>query len=417
MKIWINKKTIGGILLGAVLVLLFFSKTIYTYYLPEVTAVKPGNGTLSKVEVGYGTVRWAEADTIYIPEAGTIGAIYVGEGEYIEAGGPLFAMEYDMDENEWNLLETENSIKKLQAEQQDLENKIQLANQPDAETLNVRQSLAQAEHYLNAAAALYEIGSLSARDFNEARNEVNYLRLKLENLNVQAAENMQSLQLQMEQTRLEIENLAISEARYKKIQAIHHDEIVITALQSGMVISVEIAKGEKVLKDSPAITVGAGDEYDLECSVALENNFITVGDNCKLSNSSHQIQGVITSVKPDAAEKIVTIRFSAEGVTAGETLEILFQKQSATNYILVPNAAVCQDSDGYYLKQIKRRDGIMGKEYYLARVDVYIGDADDQNTVIVQGVTFFEPVLLYSNKTAVTGDVVLLKNAGDFFEE
>ena len=76
---------------------------------------------------------------------------------------------------------------------------------------------------------------------------------------------------------------------------------------------------------------------------------------------------------------------------------------------------MCQDSNGYYLKQIKRKDGIMGKEYYLARIDIYIGDSDSQNTVIVQGVTFFEPVLLYSNKTAVIGDVVLLKNAGDFF--
>ena len=59
----------------------------------------------------------------------------------------------------------------------------------------------------------------------------------------------------------------------------------------------------------------------------------------------------------------------------------------------------------------------MGKEYYLERIDVYIGDSDSNHTAIASGVTFFEPVVLSSNKTAVTKDVVLLKNAGDFFEE
>jgi len=47
--------------------------------LPEATAVKPYNGQLSKIEVGYGTVRWARVDSIYITEAGIVGEMYVQE--------------------------------------------------------------------------------------------------------------------------------------------------------------------------------------------------------------------------------------------------------------------------------------------------------------------------------------------------
>lgn len=381
MKTWTNKKMVGGVLLGLMFLLIFFSKTLYTYHLPEVTAVKPHNGKLSKVEVGYGTVQWAVVDSIYIPEEGKVGEIYVHEGEYVEAGQKLFAMEYDNDENEWKLQEIENNRKILQTELHGIENKLEVAGQ-----------------YLNAAKTLHDFDSISTMELNEARRDA------------------RSLHLELEEKRLELEKLAILEEPYKKTQAIYL-EMVITAPSDGMLISSQIVKGEKVAKDSLAMTIGTGNEYILECPVSLTNNFVITGDNCSLSNSSHQVKGVITSVLPLEEQKIVRIRFTADQVTAGETFEVLFQKQSETNYILVPNAAVCQDGNGYYLKQLKRREGIMGKEYYLERIDIYIGDFDSNYTAIVSGVTFFEPVVLSSNKTAVTKDVVLLKNAGDFFEE
>lgn len=416
MKTWMNKKTIGGVFLALILLLTFFSKTIYTYHLPEVTAVKPANGKLSKVETGYGTVKWAEGNSIYIPAQGVVDTIYVNEGEYVEAGQVLFSMKYDREENDWKLLEIENTIKRLELEQLDIENRIESAKSPDAEALKAQQSLTEAKKYLEAANALYEIGSVSAQELNETRNEVNYLTLKLKNLTKEKAENAISLQHELDQKKLELENQNILKGPYNKLQEIHRENTVMTAPEGGMVISFPIAKGEKVQKDTLAATLGTGNEYYLECPVSLENNYIITGDTCTLSNPSHQVKGTVSSILPTEQEKIVKIRFTADNVTAGETFEVLFQKESETTYILVPNAAVCQDNDGYYLKQIKRREGMMGKEYYLDRIDIYIGDSDSKHTVVVQGVTFFEPVLLFSDKTAVTGDVVLLKNVGDFFE-
>jgi len=85
--------------------------------------------------------------------------------------------------------------------------------------------------------------------------------------------------------------------------------------------------------------------------------------------------------------------------------------------VLVPNGALNQDNDGYFVNQIKRRDGILGEEYYLERLDVYIGDSDSKNTAILQGITFFEPIALISDQPIAPGDVISVSNVGDFFEK
>jgi hypothetical protein len=95
---------------------------------------------------------------------------------------------------------------------------------------------------------------------------------------------------------------------------------------------------------------------------------------------------------------------------------ITFEKTSAASFVLVPTASINQDSNGYFLYRIKRRKGIMGEEYYVDRLDVFLGDSDYRNTAVIRGITFFEPLVLGSDKMLSPGIPVSLKNQGDFFE-
>ncbi len=417
MKNWMSKQKIGIIFLAAIMLLTFFSKTIYTWHLPEVTAVLPQKGQLSKAETGYGTVTWAMKDSIYIPEEGTVGELFVLEGEYVKAGQPLLSMVYDREENDRKLRELENKRIEIRNEIENIEIKTAAAERPDAELLNARQLALEAEKNLNAAQIIHAAGGVSDQELREAGNELGYRRLKLENMTREAAEQKELLRLELEAKKLELTNLALQEEPCKKTQDIHDNQVVLTAPADGMLISLPAVAGQKAAKDVLAAEIGTGNEYVLECPVSLENDFVVPGDTCSLSNSSHQVKGVVSAVQPTQQQKIVRIRFSADNVTAGETFEVLFRKQGEAAYTLVPNAAINKDDKGYYLKQIKRREGMMGKEYYLDRLDIYIGDSDTQNTAVIQGITFFEPVLLSSNKAAKAGDTVILKNAGDFFEK
>lgn len=403
--------------MAAMVVLMFFSKTIYTWHLPKVTAALPKQGQLSKVETGYGTVRWAASDAVYIPEAGTVEEILALEGEYVTAGQPLMQIGYDRDENDRKVAELANNRAAIENEIHRLQVRIAAAERPDAELLNTRQAVSEAEKDLHAAQVIYEVGGVSEQELRQAGNELNYQRLKLENMLREAAEQQEMLRLELAAKELELNNLVLQEASYLQTQEVHNTQTILTAPSDGMLWELPVSAGDKVGIDTLAARIGTGNEYILECPVALENDFIAPGDSVSLSNASHEITGVVAGVLPDQQQKTVRIRFTADDVAAGETFEVLFRKQATTSYTLVPNAAINRDNSGYYLKQVKRREGIMGREYYLERQDIYIGDSDAQNTAVIQGITFFDPVLVASDKTADAGDTIILENAGDFFEK
>jgi len=163
-------------------------------------------------------------------------------------------------------------------------------------------------------------------------------------------------------------------------------------------------------------SIGVGREFTVECSVSLDNNFVSPGDTCELSNASHVLSGTVRQVKPSVQGKTVIIAVASDDVAEGETFDITFEKNSAASFTLVPNSAINQDNDGYFLYVIKRRKGIMGEEYYLERLNIFLGDSDHQNTAVIRGITFFEPIVLTSNKALSAGMTVSLKNPEDFFE-
>ena len=189
------------------------------------------------------------------------------------------------------------------------------------------------------------------------------------------------------------------------------------------------------------VTCGVTGAYEVLCKASLDNNFIMVGDTCKLENSSMYIEGTVTKITPKDQVKEITVFVSANNqqseeaeaeknmlrkfgrqsfgdindITAGETFDITFEKESTGSYTLVPNGTLNMDSNGYFLYQVKQRNGILGKEYYAEKLRVYIGDSDTDNTVITSGIVFFEPIVSLSDKGFSEGDVVKLKNEGDFF--
>lgn len=66
---------------------------------------------------------------------------------------------------------------------------------------------------------------------------------------------------------------------------------------------------------------------------------------------------------------------------------------------------------------MKQQKGLLGKEYYVAKLRVYIGDNDADYTVVTEGITFFEPIVVQFDKELKEGDTVVLENEGDFFKE
>ena len=425
----LDKKTVGAFVFGLLVLLLFFSKTIYTYNMPEVTGTKPTRGSLSKIEISSGIAVWAETETIYAAAAGAVGKVFVREGDHVEEGDVLFEMDFDVAAAQRRYAEIGNNMGKLVAEIQGLESRMNIILEALAGDYSVSQEAAGFEttRSLSGQAGLiaieleraalslqntrvsYEVGSQSRNDLFNAENNLKSLFYKYE---AEVEELKRTLALK----RIDLENLRLSRETAAEILRDYRNYAVIRAPAAGTVVDLSAERGKFFQENAFLVSIGVGREFIVECSISLDNNFVSPGDACELSNASHVLKGLVWRVKPAAQGKTVSISVISEEVNDGETFEITFEKSSAASFTLVPSSAINQDNDGYFLYQIKRRRGIMGNEYYLERLNIFTGDSDHQNTQVVRGITFFEPVVLISNKVLSAGITVTLKNPESFFE-
>jgi multidrug efflux pump subunit AcrA (membrane-fusion protein) len=410
-----NKKTAGALLFGTLTALIFCSRTIYTYNMPAVHAVQPSRGALTKRETVTGIAAWADIETIYARVAGSVETVYVKEGDTVAEGQLLVQFTFDHDEADRNLQEIRNALEKTRHDIGYTASKIAAIDQALAVSENgasggnsIHLEISAAMRALHDAELMYPAGAVSGRDVDHARNTLQALLLNYQ-------EQKADLQYSLAVKRLDEENLLLQEARYAKTLDDFRTFAAVTAPCGGVIESLTVTEGMFVNKDSHIVSIGAGSAFTVECTVSLNNNFVIRGDVCTLDNAAHVLDGTVTRVKPSGRGKTVSIVISSLDVSAGETFEVTFEKQSTASYILVPNSALNQDADGYFLNQIKRRKGIMGNEYYVARLDVYIGDSDYRHTAITGGVTFFEPIASVSDKPLCEGQTIVLQNAEDFF--
>ncbi|GHU58596.1 hypothetical protein FACS189444_2510 [Spirochaetia bacterium] len=417
-----NKRTTGLLLIAVLALLLFFSKTIYTYNLPEVTGTRPFRGSLDKLELSSGTADYGDLETIYAAVSGIVGTVAVKEGDRVGKGQELFRMEYKAESVERKLQELENNMEKLRIDIRNTQLKLERIDKALRGTESVEQDAAvrdepnligleimKARNALADAEFALEYGGISKNDLLAARTNVQSLLLKYE------AERI-DLQFSLDMKNTDMQNLMIEAKSSLGMLSDFRTYAAITAPVDGIVQSLNVKKGMYIGENVPMVSIGAGNTFTIDCTVSTDNNFITPGDTCRLYNASREVTGVVSRVQPSTGGKAVRVSVVSDGISAGESFEVQFEKQSAALFTMVPNGALNQDNDGYFLYQIKRTKGIMGEEYYIERLNVYIGDSDYQNTVVIKGISFFEPIVLLGNKPLAAGDRIFLKNAGDFFE-
>ena len=463
----LNVKKVGAIFLALIVLLIFFSRTIYEHNLPRVTAVRPQTGRLSKLEVSRGVAAHAEVENIFAAVTGIVEELLVREGETAKQGQELLRLSFDKDAAERRLADLQNSRGRISNEIQNLNLQIERINRQIEDLIS--ESYAEeyiSRHQLDSLAVDIRMAQTELRFAREtyselrdyydrddearrrARLDVDRAHSRLQSLQLQQEEAERNLERQLEREResvaqreqsrqtrladlqgevaslqnsvrsrnLDLEGISLQEAPYRAALEDFEAFAVIAAPVSGTVLSVNVVSGELVRENQLMVSVGMAGEFVVECIVSLDNNFVIPGDIVELSNMSNRLVGTVLNVTPAAHGKVVQVGFASDQVTPGETFDITFQKDSETTFTLVPNGALRQDNDGFFVNQIRRRDGIMGMEYYLARVPVFIGDSDNRNTAIVQGITFFEPIAHICSRAISPGDVIFLENEADFFE-
>lgn len=448
-------KTAGFILIIVLSILLFVSKTIYTYRLPVVTATKPFNGKLNKIEKSKGFASIEKMLNLYTEVSGKVEDVCVKDGDIVKKGQEILKMSFDKDE-------VQQSLKELEVDESKIFNEISTTNiklesnkkyleflqnekyiddtVSDYDLKQINKEIEIAEEDLKDKELLYSLDAIAKVEYENAKNLLESLKVKKEYLDKNYEETLLKIQEtqeskekarqkqiedykvenellknKIEENQLNMSALQIQkEILEKKLKKFDENEIIY-AKEDGKLLDFNIKNGEKLEEHHFIGSIGIGDIYEIECSLSVNNDFIVVGDKCKLKNANNSLDGTVTNIKLYQTQKIVKVLVESQNITHGETFDATFEKESKESYILVSNGAINVDSEGYFLYQIKRREGIIGKEFYTQKIRVYIGDNDEHNTAIIKGISFFEPISLYSNKFFTEGQTIYLNNVGDFF--
>lgn len=423
----INIKTIGFLFIIFLLLTIFFLKTIYNHDLPVAIAVLPQNGKLEKIEKTSGIANWANIEEIYGEVSGKVEGILVEEGETVSKGQELFRLSFDEEEVHRKLNELEVSRSKIGVDIEKINMKMEqteakIADLKEEAHAQERAEIRKEEENLEKLKILYEAGAISKEELNNAQYKLQSLYDSLTEKEDEKSKQLRAYEDELEAfhqdirtKELDLENISIQQGTYHEILGKYEQYTVIYSPQDATIISIPIKSGQRVNENQLMVSFGVGTEYEIECNVSLDNNFVAVGDPCELSNTSYRVEGTVTKITPMENMKQITVSLRLEEGSMGETFDVVFEKESEKAYTLVPNGAINQDNDGYYLYQIKQREGIMGKEYYVEKLRVYIGDCDDTNTVITKGVNFFDPIVSLSDKPISEGVTVKVKNEEDFF--
>lgn len=448
-------KFIGGFFLVGIIALVFLSKTIYSYNMPSVTAGNITNGRIRKTESSSGVVAWSKTEDLYSTVSGKVEEILVEENERLQKGQIIARLSFDEDsiisqieslktDREKALMNLDSVYVKIARSQKDLadlQNQVfERAEVTDDEINTAQEKLKKAQDTYDNAVITYNAGASTLKDKNDAETAVATAEKDLQKAIDNKAKNetkadddlktkednraksvddkkyeISNYEQDVKSKLIDLETNAKKIADYERQLAEHDTDQYILAEEDCTVISLNIKKGQNINSNQLVGSFGIGDSLILECDISIDNNFTAVDDDCTISNSNHSYRLKVAKITSKDNKKVVTFNITTDEIAVGETFSISFRKDSAQNYQLVPNGAINQDSSGYYVYAIKTRDGILGKEYYIQKQQIYTGDSDGSNTVVTQGLNFMEPIVTLTDKAVSNGQTVKVSNEGDFF--
>ena len=433
-----KKLTISlGIFFTIVLVLTFFSNTIYNYNLPLVTIAMPGKGKLVHKVTGNSEIEYKDSYKIYSNIEGEIYEIYVNENQFVEKDDAIVKIipkESDLDLLKQDIMKKENeiSLAHLKLDRLYEENKkyneeieIQRSNMEDIETKGevkiYKDKIKNAKEEYEKIKKLYDIGAepyskVLAQEnlIKELENEYDiFMDQEMETFNQSLSgfqSNSEDTKISIKETELNINVLKLELESLNKTMNAYKDG-TIYADRSGIIHLYNLELKNTVTPSSPIGVIGVvSDNYICELRIdSKERENINQNSIVKINSRGNNsgIKGEILSI--DKIEGIdmyeVGIDIVSEQEIFGQSCNITIENSSDIYDILVENSAVRKDANGYYIFVVKEEKDSLKKKYIVKRVDIILLDRDEKYSAI-EGLQFIEPVVVKSDKNIYNGNRV-----------
>ena len=258
--------------------------------------------------------------------------------------------------------------------------------------------LLQKQNIKNSTEAAQKDYKSKAQDLNKTINDLSF---QLQS---------QMLQKQMQEETTDNLNKQIANGGKQTIQAD----------KNGIVIAIgaDMDKTNYINKNSLVMKLGLSDS-PLQATAAFRDNvdFMNAGDTVTVNIKARQqynLQGTLDKIIFEDGSLKATILFSAvDCVNGGEKAEVSLVKTSDIYKNILPNSAIRQDSDGFFILYTEQVKGRFGYEYYAKRAMINILAQDTVNTAFNMVSDDRLSVIVNSDKPVSENDRLRIVGGGD----
>lgn len=459
---------IGVFFLVGVVILSFFSKTIAGLSMQKVTIARGKMGYLEQEARYEGKASFEKDYKIFAPSKGKVKRLYIKEGDRVEKGQLLCEVEFDdsqyeLEKKQLDLekcqltykhleekvsdlaLQCEKAHQKLDTLKQKAQSKIEERAKPAASQISDEDELdlVAAEKKLADNEALYEVGAITKSDLENARVEVERLKLKIsKSKEDQAKEDqreaeasqiaienqeavVESLMSQKKQIVQEMESNQL-EQKALQMELAHLEKVVnlsgeIYGTEAGVVLKLEIGQGEQILDGQEMMQIGsleAGAKVNF--IVSEDQKLLAIGDSVSLSIPAlkqNQLPGSITSIKNNETGLVVEAHFECPEMTGDEKVDIEVRKQAEEQHLIIPYSAINKEKTGYFVFVVDPIEDAMGSGYKVRKYRVGLGGHNLDSVEIIDGITQSVCVVISSENVIQAGMQVKVENEEVFYNE
>ena len=234
--------------------------------------------------------------------------------------------------------------------------------------------------------------------------------------NVYLNQKKEDIQGQKDELDLQQQKEELDKAR-KKVEELtkNASETIIYAPCDGTISAMHVAAGDTTVMNEAMAEIELTDQgHTLSFEVSKEQAArVKVGDQAEISGRwGADIRATLASIgnsKTNPGEsKVLTFDLKGEDVVAGQSLKLSVGSKSQNYEVIVPNAAVRQDSQGKFVLVVNSKSTPLGNRYYVNRVDVDVQATDDDNSAVKGMITTGDFVVMTSTAPLKSGDQVRL---------
>lgn len=414
-----SAKTILKVFLLFMLIFTFFSKSFLSWTLPRVTAERVDSGSLLKVMRSEGEVLPKRKIEFYSDISTRIISIDIEKYDEVNTGELLIVLDKVPIEKNIENLRLELAKLELSLKRMKLSRENSLLGLKSESINRLFREMEKSKKTFDNQMILYDIGS--STEIELVQTEENYISAK-ENYEKQIEINLIDDQVRRNEilsveTQIEEYNLTITSIN-EEILLLEDDieSCEVRATEPGIIEDIPYSEGLMVNSATPLYILSSiEDGFEVHSNFPSETTkFISIGDkfSVTIKELGEVVNGYVIEKRKSDFSGIETLVLDIDhsGLRGGEICDLFIRKQYGDYDTRVPRSAIYSTTEIENVFLLIEHDTAFGKSYTVKLQEVLLGESDDVNVGVDNGLFGNDKVIVTSTRDLRDGDKVILND-------